>query len=202
MSFQSTAEALAVLGLDYSATKDEIKSAYHRRAAYIHPDAGKCEEEVATGAFLRLREAYDYLMDAYDKAYVFYPQQADAPVPAPMPTPPPKIIGNETTLYTGGFSVEEGGARTIGGDAAMWAWKQAPEEDGRRHRSGKRSSSDEALSRKRQEERSLARKREKIRQRDEEFAAITKEDRLYEEAMMRIHAIRAAEIAAKIINAM
>ena len=58
--------ACAVLGLEYGASKEEIKRAYRRLAQIHHPDrfASLGEESVATATntFKRIKEAYDYLV--------------------------------------------------------------------------------------------------------------------------------------------
>ena len=60
----------AVMGLERSATQDEIKSAYRRLARKYHPDVSK--EPHAEVRFKELGESYDVLKDpekraAYDK---------------------------------------------------------------------------------------------------------------------------------------
>ena len=152
MFFHSPIEALSLLGLDVSATREDIKSAYHRMAAYYHPDAGMLEEEQATDAFLRVREAYDYLMEAYDQAYAAFLAGQRAP-------------------------------KIIGGDRSQ----------------GRQSSRETAIERQRQERRAKKRQEEKIRKQKEELRA-AKEEHAYEEAMMRIYALRAAEIVAKMMK--
>ena len=217
MNFQTPMEALSLLGLDGSATRDDIKSAYHRMAAYYHPDAGRLEEEQATDAFLKVRSAYDYLMDAYDRAYAAflagqefgteasgvqnltenpgYWEKTYAAAPGPAIQKAPRIIGREVA-----FTAETGEAepRTIGGDAAVFAHR-VKESAGFYAASGNRRTTgrDMAEERKRQEKRALKRQRERLKKRDEmlEEARI---EHSYDEAMLRIHALRAAEIVAKL----
>jgi len=59
-------QALAALGLEATATREEIKAAYRRLAKVHHPDRfeGLSEEVVAAAAlsFRRIREAYEYLV--------------------------------------------------------------------------------------------------------------------------------------------
>ncbi|MBR1627909.1 MAG: DnaJ domain-containing protein [Lachnospiraceae bacterium] len=186
MSIKTSREALLLLGLDQGATKDEIKSAYHRMAAYVHPDAGRLEKDKATEAFQRLREAYDFLMDAWD---------GEAEVPQPS-----KIVGGQ--MVSGGAfgSGASASTRTIGGDAAMRAWQQN-RFGGSRIVGGHRatSSRDDVLERRKQEKRSEERRRERIRRRDEELRKRAEEE-MVDEEMMRVYAIRAAEIAAQILG--
>ena len=60
------AEALRILGLDESATAEEIKAAYKESAQILHPDrfaTNKKLQDRATEQFKNLQEAYDMLMD-------------------------------------------------------------------------------------------------------------------------------------------
>lgn len=57
-------EALHTLGLEESATEDEIKTAYREMAQILHPDkfaSNKKLQDRSTEQFKRLQEAYDYL---------------------------------------------------------------------------------------------------------------------------------------------
>lgn len=51
----------AVLGVDSSATSDEIKKAFRQKAAEFHPDRNA--SEFAPAKFMAVREAYDVLSD-------------------------------------------------------------------------------------------------------------------------------------------
>lgn len=51
------------LGLDESATADDIRRAYRRLAAEHHPDLNP-EDESAAGRFQRVRQAYDMLKES------------------------------------------------------------------------------------------------------------------------------------------
>lgn len=61
------AQAYAVLGLEYGATKEEIRKAFRRLAQVHHPDrfSSLGEESVAaaTATFQRINEAYKYLVN-------------------------------------------------------------------------------------------------------------------------------------------
>jgi DnaJ like chaperone protein len=63
---EQAVRAFAILGLDYGASKDEVKQAYRRLAQVHHPDRftslGDESVAVATATFKRIQAAYDYLM--------------------------------------------------------------------------------------------------------------------------------------------
>lgn len=52
-------EALKILGLESSATEDDIKTAFRKKAAKMHPDVNK--EENAEKRYKEISEAYEYL---------------------------------------------------------------------------------------------------------------------------------------------
>ncbi len=53
-----------VLGVEKTATPDEIKSAYRKLARQYHPDVSKEPKEVAEEKFKEISEAYEVLMDS------------------------------------------------------------------------------------------------------------------------------------------
>ena len=53
----------AVLGVEKSATPDEIKRAYRKLAQKYHPDVAKIDRKVAEEKFKDISEAYEVLMD-------------------------------------------------------------------------------------------------------------------------------------------
>ena len=55
-----------ILGVDKSASEDEIKSAYRRLAKKYHPDLNKTEE--AASKFKEINEAYEVLCDPKKRA--------------------------------------------------------------------------------------------------------------------------------------
>jgi len=55
-----------VLGVEKTATDDEIKKAFRRKARQLHPDVNKAED--AEDQFKELNEAYDVLSDANKRA--------------------------------------------------------------------------------------------------------------------------------------
>lgn len=63
---EQAVRAFAILGLEYGASKDEIRQAYRRLAQVHHPDRfaslGDESVAVATSTFKRIQAAYDYLM--------------------------------------------------------------------------------------------------------------------------------------------
>ena len=56
----------SILGVDKSASEDEIKSAYRRLAKKYHPDLNKTEE--AANKFKEINEAYEVLGDSKKRA--------------------------------------------------------------------------------------------------------------------------------------
>ena len=163
MEFHTPLEALSVLGLDQNATREDIKSAYHRLAAYYHPDAHAADQAETTEAFLMVQQAYEYLMDEYDKAVAAYwkkKQESTVMVPTV-----PRVLGNRAEMSR---------------------------QETNRHFARERVKQEKRL----QKERVI-----RQRQRDEELAAY-KRDTAYDEAMAKIHAIRAAEITANLLAAL
>jgi len=69
-----------LLGIDFNATKEEIKSAYRSKVKIYHPDAGGSEV-----AFTLIKEAYDTLYDEHKRErYDFlYKIQSNANNPEP-----------------------------------------------------------------------------------------------------------------------
>lgn len=169
MNFQAPIEALRILGLSQNASKDDIKSAYRRMAAYYHPDAHMLDAAETTDAFLVIQNAYEYLMNYYDEAL-----QTPSGLPGrqvgnislqPQPMPAQRILGNQTTMM---------------------------QQAANRH----------ALQEHQKQERRLEQERRLRKQKFEDELHSMKNDAIYEEAMAKIHAIRAAEIAASIYEAM
>jgi len=60
MSYYSTENYYQTLGISHGATESELKQAYRRKAKQLHPDRNKSPN--AQQDFIRLTEAYDYLM--------------------------------------------------------------------------------------------------------------------------------------------
>lgn len=172
MEFQTPIEALTVLGLDQNATKDDIKTAYHRLVAYYHPDAHAADETETTESFLVIQRAYEYLMDAYEKAVAAYLAAQQG------------VEAGRNADWQYGLSDAAQAPRVLGSKAAI-----ARQETNRHF----------AQQRLKQERRLEQERKEKQRKVDEELASY-EADTAYEEAMARIHAIRAAEITAHIIE--
>ena len=179
-------EALTVLGLDQNATKEDIKTAYHKMAAYYHPDAHAAGEAETTESFL----AYEYLMDAYEKALAAYlaGQQRGMAQSAGLQRNMDGSVGNAAGRQAAGW---EQGLSDTGEVSRVLGSKTAilRQETNRNF----------AEQRVKQEKR-LKKEREAKRRKVEEELASYKADAAYEEAMAKIHAIRAAEITAHIIE--
>ena len=166
-------DALTVLGLDQNATKDDIKSAYHKLVAYYHPDAHASDEAETTESFLVIQQAYEYLMDAYEKAVQAYlaAQQRAAG-------------GTQTAEWQGLSDAGQAAPRVLGSKAAI------ARQETNRHFAQERL----------RQERRLEKEREAKRRKVDEELASYEADTAYEEAMAKIHAIRAAEITAHILE--
>ena len=65
-----------LLGLERSATDDEIKKAYRRKALSLHPDRNYGNEEAATSEFAAVQSAYEVLSDPQERAW--YDSHEDA----------------------------------------------------------------------------------------------------------------------------
>ena len=190
MEFHTPMEALTVLGLDQNATKEDIKTAYHKMAAYYHPDAHAAGEAETTESFLVIRQAYEYLMDAYEKALAAYlaGQQRgmgqSAGLQRNMDGSAGNAAGRQAAGWEQGLSDTGEVSRVLGSKTAILR-----QETNRNF----------AEQRVKQEKR-LKKEREAKRRKVEEELASYKADAAYEEAMAKIHAIRAAEITAHIIE--
>lgn len=53
-----------VLGIETSASRDEVKAAFRRRAIAYHPDTSELPREEAAAKFRELNDAYDYIKSA------------------------------------------------------------------------------------------------------------------------------------------
>jgi len=78
-------EAMNILGVSASSTKDEIKTWYRRKAQQYHPDRNKSRD--ATKQFQRIQAAYELLKDGIPAA-----QKPHTPPPKPQPPPKPKSV--------------------------------------------------------------------------------------------------------------
>ncbi len=152
-----------------NATKDDIKSAYRRMAAYYHPDAHMMDQTETTEAFLMIQNAYEYLMNLHGEAEavsVNLPSRQVGNISIqPQPIAAPRILGNQTTMM---------------------------------QQAANRHTAQEHL----KQERRLEQERRQNKQKFEEELHALKKESLYEEAMAKIHAIRAAEVAASIYEAL
>ncbi|KXS98945.1 hypothetical protein AC579_6736 [Pseudocercospora musae] len=58
-----------LLGVDRSATEEEIKKAYRKKALELHPDRNYGNEEEATRTFAEVQAAYEVLADPQERAW-------------------------------------------------------------------------------------------------------------------------------------
>ncbi|KAF2169614.1 hypothetical protein M409DRAFT_20028 [Zasmidium cellare ATCC 36951] len=58
-----------LLGVERTATEDEIKKAYRRKALELHPDRNYGNEEDATRLFAEIQSAYEVLSDPQERAW-------------------------------------------------------------------------------------------------------------------------------------
>ena len=58
-----------LLGVERSATEDELKKAYRRKALLLHPDKNRGDEERATKVFAEVQAAYEVLSDPQERAW-------------------------------------------------------------------------------------------------------------------------------------
>ncbi|KAF7197319.1 DnaJ-like subfamily C member 21 [Pseudocercospora fuligena] len=58
-----------LLGVERSATEEEIKKAYRRKALELHPDRNYGNEEEATKTFAEVQSAYEVLSDPQERAW-------------------------------------------------------------------------------------------------------------------------------------
>src|SRR5579883_2022361 len=101
----------AVLGVDKSASPDQIKQAYRRLARKYHPDVSK--ETNAEEKFKNVQEAYEVLKDpekrrAYDELGSQWKAGQDF-------RPPPGWEKARTHFYTAGEGGDFGGEEDLGG---------------------------------------------------------------------------------------
>lgn len=171
MNFDNPQQALRVLGLDGTATREDIKSAYHKLAVVYHPDSNDSDDN-SSEAFLIIQGAYEYLMNAYEEALNAYMNRSVSG----------NVIRGENVTTVAGSSPAP---RIIGSEGAM---KRQAEIKSR------------ARERMRQEKRMEKAKKDRIRAVDERLAKY-RQDMEYEEAMKKIHAIRAAEITLQLYEA-
>lgn len=58
-----------LLGVERTATEDELKKAYRRKALLLHPDKNRGDEERATKTFAEVQAAYEVLSDPQERAW-------------------------------------------------------------------------------------------------------------------------------------
>ena len=58
-----------LLGVERSATDEEIKKAYRRKALELHPDRNYGDVDRTTALFAEVQSAYEVLSDAHERAW-------------------------------------------------------------------------------------------------------------------------------------
>lgn len=58
-----------LLGVERTATEDELKKAYRKKALLLHPDKNRGDEERATKTFAEVQAAYEVLSDPQERAW-------------------------------------------------------------------------------------------------------------------------------------
>ena len=117
----------AILGVLPELSEEAIRTAFRRRAKELHPDF----VSGSTGAFIRLKRAYDTLSDPASRAeydHECMKQQRPAQVMAKAPPPPPRPArrrgGIGFVRYATAFVFMS--ALSFGFIEAMISWTEAP----------------------------------------------------------------------------
>lgn len=177
MAFSSAKEALFFLGLTERAGRDQVKSAYKEQIKAYHPDSNPDHE--TPWQYYDLQEAYEYLMEYYDGL--------------------DKLAGERLSGEIGTTTNPMGCANTGYG-------MNRPTSSGPAIFGAKKDLNELSFQKKvraehvKQERRSKERAKKQKENFQKEVEAY-RQDRAYEEAMTKIHANRAAEITAQIIEA-
>lgn len=107
MPINNRNEALGVLGLPLSATKEQIKNAYKNLVKLYHPDGGNIGD---TQSYQEIVEAYEFLCNSGSTASV-RGQESFSTTPArgqeTFMTSGPKILGSETRYHDDAASWEK-----------------------------------------------------------------------------------------------
>ena len=83
-----------ILGVSRTATPEEIKSAYRKKALQHHPDRNPGDEE-AEKKFKEVQEAYDVLSD-WSKRAIYNARQ---PAPKPKPKAKKTVVKSDMHIY-------------------------------------------------------------------------------------------------------
>ncbi len=179
MGFSSAKEALLFLGLTERAGREQVKTAYKEQIKAYHPDSHPGEE--TPWQYYDLQAAYEYLMNYYDGL--------DRLSGGTYGSSTQGIAPMQNTTY--GQTFDNTFARPSTGPVVFGSKKDISNMTFQR-----KVRADHVKQEKRSKERAQKEK-ENFDKQVEKYKA----DKAYEEAMTKIHAHRAAEVTAQIIEA-
>ena len=193
MTFESPREALLLLGIEGAAGREDVKAAYRDLLKVFHPDANPPEE--LAWQYYDIVDAYDYLMTVFD-ALEAGGQKAT-------------VGGRKIAAVDWSFveKIPKGNGGPSGSQSSRHPenFEFGPA-SGNRPVSGPRVIGDAAgamETRARQAQRNAAKKKAgRKKERDQDRLEQARQEAVFRDAMDRIHAARAGQLAAEIIEAM
>ena len=174
MGFTSAKEAFLFLGLTEKAGREQVKSAYKERIKAYHPDSNPDGE--TSWLYYDTQAAYEYLMEYFDGIDRLATATVKSSAPKNIYQPSNQVnVAHKSAATPNIF-----GAKS---DLSDLAFKQKVRAE---HIKQERRSKERAKKEKEDREKAL-----------DQYM----KDKAYEEAMTKIHANRAAELTAQIIEA-